>query len=90
MSYQTISTTTRKPCNHTLHLILTLITFGMWSPIWLIMACVGSRETTQGTMMGMQQPYPPAPQQMYGPPAQQLPYNPYSQQPQQYNPYSQH
>lgn len=25
-----------QPCNHVLHLLLTLITFGLWAPIWLI------------------------------------------------------
>jgi hypothetical protein len=29
----------KKPVNHIFHLIMTLITFGLWLPIWLIRAC---------------------------------------------------
>lgn len=29
--------------NHALHLILTLLTFGMWLPVWLIVAIAGHR-----------------------------------------------
>lgn len=38
-------TVVRKPCNHALHLFLTLITLGMWSPVWVVVAIVGKRET---------------------------------------------
>jgi hypothetical protein len=38
-------TTVRKPCSHGLHLFLTLITFGLWAPVWIVMAVVGRRET---------------------------------------------
>lgn len=38
-------TTVRKPCNHALHLILTLITLGLWAPVWIVVAIVGKRET---------------------------------------------
>lgn len=38
-------TTVRKPCNHVLHLILTLITLGLWAPVWIVVAIVGKRET---------------------------------------------
>lgn len=27
-----------KPCNHVLHLLLTLVTCGLWAPIWIIVA----------------------------------------------------
>ncbi|WAB09844.1 membrane protein [Streptomyces phage TagePhighter] len=33
-----------KPTNHVLHLILTLVTFGLWSIVWIIMA-VANKET---------------------------------------------
>lgn len=38
-------TVVRKPCNHALHLFLTLITLGVWSPVWVVVAIVGKRET---------------------------------------------
>ena len=28
--------------NHALHLILTLLTFGLWLPVWIILAIAGS------------------------------------------------
>lgn len=37
--------TTRKQCNHMLHLVLSIITFGMWLPVWAVMAVVGRKET---------------------------------------------
>lgn len=37
--------THRKQCNHTLHLILTVLTFGMWAPVWLVAALMGRKET---------------------------------------------
>jgi hypothetical protein len=27
-----------QPVNHVLHLLLTLVTFGLWAPIWLLVA----------------------------------------------------
>lgn len=38
-------TTVRRPCNHVLHLVLTLITLGLWAPVWIVVAIVGKRET---------------------------------------------
>lgn len=40
-----MKTTIRKPANHALHLILSLITLGCWLPVWAVMALVGRRET---------------------------------------------
>lgn len=40
-----MNTTTRKPANHVLHLFLTIITFGLWLPGWIIAAMVGRKET---------------------------------------------
>lgn len=40
------TTTVKKPCNHVLHLILTLATFGLWSPVWILCAITGRKETT--------------------------------------------
>lgn len=40
-----MNTTTRKPANHALHLFLTIITFGLWLPGWIIAAMVGRKET---------------------------------------------
>jgi len=31
----------KKSCNHVLHVILSLITMGLWLPVWLICALVG-------------------------------------------------
>lgn len=30
--------------NHILHLLLTVFTFGLWSPVWLVIACRNSNE----------------------------------------------
>lgn len=45
----TNSYTYRKQCNHTLHLILTVVTFGMWTPVWLVAALLGRKETVSYT-----------------------------------------
>jgi threonine/homoserine/homoserine lactone efflux protein len=34
--------------NHALHLVLTLLTFGMWLPVWLIVAVAGGRRMYVG------------------------------------------
>jgi hypothetical protein len=34
--------------NHVLHLLLTLLTFGMWLPVWLIVTIVGGRRVQVG------------------------------------------
>ncbi|HEX5705600.1 MAG TPA: hypothetical protein VFX97_20530 [Pyrinomonadaceae bacterium] len=47
--------TTRRQCNHVLHLVLSIITFGMWLPVWAVAAVLGRRETV--TCPGA---YPPA------------------------------
>lgn len=47
--------TTRRGANHGLHLALSIITFGLWVPVWLIVAMVGRRETT--TLQGIPPQY---------------------------------
>ena len=39
-----MKTVIRKPANHGLHLFLTLITFGLWLPVWAVVALIGRRE----------------------------------------------
>lgn len=36
------STPERKQTNHLLHFILTLITLGLWLPVWIIVAIVNN------------------------------------------------
>lgn len=36
----------RRSANHGLHLFLTIVTFGLWAPVWLAMAMIGRREVT--------------------------------------------
>lgn len=48
-------TVVRRPANHALHLILTVLTLGMWSPVWAVAAIVGRRETV--TTHSSQVPY---------------------------------
>lgn len=38
--------TTRRGANHGLHLVLTILSMGLWAPVWLIVAMIGRRETT--------------------------------------------
>ena len=38
-------TVIRRPANHALHLVLTVLTLGMWAPVWIVCAAVGRRET---------------------------------------------
>lgn len=64
----TSSYSVRKPCNHVLHLILSLITFGMWLPVWAVVAAVGRKETV--TYPGALPPRVPMP-----PPNAVNPYN---------------
>lgn len=35
----------RHPANHPLHLFLSMITFGLWVPVWIVVAIIGRRET---------------------------------------------
>ena len=39
-----MKTVTRRPANHGLHLFLSLITFGLWLPVWAVVALIGRRE----------------------------------------------
>ena len=41
--YQSI-TVQGKPVNHILHLILTLVTFGLWAIIWIILVLTGGEK----------------------------------------------
>jgi hypothetical protein len=34
-----VSSNGKKPINHVLHAVLTLLTCGLWLPVWLIRAC---------------------------------------------------
>lgn len=44
----TNSYTVRKPCNHGLHLFLTIITLGMWGIfVWPFVAIAGRKETVR-------------------------------------------
>lgn len=67
--------TVRRPCNHGLHLFLTVITLGMWGIfVWPFVAFYGRRETVR---------YPgPVP------PAQRAPYQLPMPQPNAVNPYN--
>ncbi|NUK07476.1 hypothetical protein HRW18_05490 [Streptomyces lunaelactis] len=70
----------RRGANHTLHLILTICTCGLWGIVWAIAAAMGRKTVTKVPI------YQPPPQQMqqqpYGyPPQGQQPYPP-----QQYGP----
>lgn len=75
------SYTVRKPCNHALHLVLSIFTFGMWLPVWAVMAVAGRKETVRFDG------YPAAP--FTGPPAvRRAPYQLPMPQPNAVNPYS--
>lgn len=36
-----VSLVSGKPVNHVLHLILSLVTLGLWIPVWIIMGLAG-------------------------------------------------
>jgi hypothetical protein len=64
----------RRPLNaeqHILHLLLTVVTLGLWAPVWIIRAKQGNRMPIPlpPPPYGQQPPYPPAgpPQQYPGP-----------------------
>lgn len=38
--------TTGKPVNHILHLLITVLLFGLWLPVWIIMAIDGGEKRT--------------------------------------------
>lgn len=86
MPYQT--TTTRRGANHTLHLVLTICTCGMWAFTGWPIAAIMGRRTKQKTWVQpvqqypQQQPYPHPPQQYpYGPPPQGSQQQPGEEQP---------
>lgn len=66
--YQTV--TVKRPANHVLHLLLTIFTFGLWTPVWIIMACVGRREDVVVPVVppGIQPPPVQLPPGQFGPP----------------------
>jgi hypothetical protein len=62
--------TTRRQANHPLHLVLTLVTCGMWAPFWIGAAIIGRRETVtvyQPPPVHYTPPPPPWPPQQLGP-----------------------
>lgn len=74
----------KRGANHTLHIVLTICTFGLWLPIWAIASAKG-RKTKTVTYAPQQQPLPyqptnyiPGPPAPYGRPvhAPQQPYQP--------------
>lgn len=78
--YQPASTTvTMVPArtNHALHLILFLITFGLWTPVWIVVAAINSGRQVPQAQTFVQQPapyhYPIQYAQGQYPPPQQLP-----------------
>lgn len=87
----------KRGANHTLHLILTICTCGLWGIVWAIAAAMGRKTVTKVPIytpppqaMPPQQPYgyPPQqqyPPQQYGPPPGQQP-GPYGPPPGPYPP----
>lgn len=69
----------RRSANHTLHLILTICTCGLWGIVWIVVGIIGRRTVTKVPI------YQPPPQQMppqaYGYPPQQQYGPPPGQQP---------
>lgn len=41
---------TGKPLNNVLHLILTLVTFGLWAPVWIALAIFGGEKRSMITV----------------------------------------
>lgn len=41
-SHTTVIVNQKKGVNHVLHLILTIVTFGLWLPVWIILAIANS------------------------------------------------
>lgn len=78
------SYTVRKPCNHGLHLFLTIITMGMWGMlVWPWVAIYGRRETVR------HHGYPSAPLTgQYPPPVRRAPSALPMPQPNAVNPYN--
>lgn len=78
------SYTVKKPCNHGLHLFLTIITFGLWGLfVWPFAAMVGRKTTVR------HQGCPAAPlTAQYPPAAQRAPYALPQPQPNAVNPYT--
>jgi hypothetical protein len=63
MSYQVSKTPV--PTNHVLHLILTLVSCGLWAPVWLVLAIINANtdRTTVTQTYGVQpvMPLQPSP-----------------------------
>lgn len=62
-SYKTVQ---KRQANHVLHLVMTIITFGMWIPVWIIASMMGRKEVTRQQVMPApywQQQRPPGVQQ---------------------------
>lgn len=81
------SYTVKKPCNHGLHLFLTIVTFGLWGIfVWPFAAMVGRKTTVrhQGPLSAGQLPQQLVPL----PPAQRAPYQLPMPQPNAVNPYT--
>lgn len=75
-------TVTRRSANHGLHLFLTIVTLGLWAPVWLIVAVVGRREvTTVQTSQAVQQAWHQShnAHQVVPVPVVQNQWNPYTQ-----------
>lgn len=78
----------RRSANHTLHLILTICTCGLWGIVWIVVGIIGRRTVTKvpvyqppPQVMPPQQPYGYPPQQPYPPQQYGPPPGPYGQQP---------
>jgi len=61
----TYTTTVKRPCNHALHGLLTLLTCGLWVFVWVPAAIAGRRETI--VHHGPPGHLPPAPGWYYDP-----------------------
>jgi hypothetical protein len=73
MTYSQQTTMVPAKTNHVLHLILTLISCGMWSPIWLIVALYNVNRMVPHVGYGVStQAYPQMPMPLARP-VQQLP-----------------
>lgn len=65
----------KRGANHTLHIIMSIFTCGLWLPVWAVAAMMGRKTVTQVT------PPPAAPQYPYGPPQTPPPGYGHPQQP---------
>lgn len=82
----------KRGANHTLHIVLTVVTCGLWLPIWALASMAGRK--TKTVTYGQTQP-PQLPYQSSGYQVQQVPYvpqpgqQPYYPQPQPQQPWPQ-